>query len=223
MRLGDARVNPVILIASCALHRRNGFQTAVRETWMARCPIPCYFVLGVGSSEPEIDELVFKVDDSHSGTPYKLRAACRWAKDHGHDYSFHCCTDTYVIPSRLLASGFGHDDVVGHMIFNPKEYPQGGAGFWLGPEPSGILAEDSPLPEERWSDLWAGNALRRGGISDFRHDPRYWPCDAPHFSWYPRCTGPKAAESADVIAVHLSRATGDYQAEWMRNLHRALA
>jgi hypothetical protein len=219
-------VNPVILIGSCARDRENGFNRAARETWLRTWSelVPYKFVLGRGCQEPLPDEIVLDVDDGYLGTPYKFRESHRWATEQGYDFTFHCDSDTYVIVPRLLSSGFQEHECIGYMISNPEMYPQGGAGYWLGPRGNAAVILDSPQPEEKWGDLWLGNALRRSGVHDLTHDTRYWPCDAPHALTNPLFTECRGIpeESQSVISVHLGVDTGVYNPERMRALHAAV-
>jgi hypothetical protein len=187
-------LKPIILTISCELYRHNGFNDAVRETWLkiwADCVCDYKFVLGRGCDNPREDELVFDVDDGYRGMSYKSQAMHRWVIEHGYSHTFHCSTDTYIIVPRLLSSNFESGDYIGCAIsghwpeydaegvyrtFYHEPYAQLGAGGWLSSRSSSIIAKSNPsaagVPFTTADDLWIGQVLRQSGIR-IKHDARY--------------------------------------------------
>jgi hypothetical protein len=236
---------PIIMIGSCERDRNNGYNDSIRNTWAKAWKhlIDYRFVLGKTCSNPKPDEIIVHSGDGYYDLPFKTREGHRWALDNGYDYVFQCFTDTYIIVPRLLKTDFRRYDCTGHMINHngsstnkclcgcdksTGEYPQGGAGYWLSPKASKVLIADTPgHPDDFWmsEDLWVGNALRRGGITNWCHEHRYWACNYPHTEkLFSKCRcGRRVWEDNDsiggVVSVHLSYGTNNYDVSWMYETH----
>jgi hypothetical protein len=115
------------------------------------------------------DEIALRIPDGYMYASYKLRESCRWALSNNFDFIFQCLTDTYVVPSRLLASGFEKFDYLG-TANNERTALGGGPGFWLS-EKSMRFITDAPV--NRWNyDGWVGDILRENKV-ELQHDSRY--------------------------------------------------
>lgn len=167
-------MNPVILILSCNAFRTSGHNQAIRETWLAGQNVPYKFVLGRECTDPADDELIVNEKDNFENLIWKSRAAQRWSNDRGYSHLFLCCSDTYVIVPRLLASGFEKHDCSGCLV---NDYPGGGCGYWLSARANDAMFCDDICRykgnELTNHDFWTGMALRAAGIS-IHNDERYW-------------------------------------------------
>lgn len=124
---------------------------------------PCNYV-------PKDDEIVLDCPDIFRYLPFKTKYSHKYAIDHGYDYVFQCFTDTYVIPERLLSSGFEKHNYSGwvhHSAYG--DYCTGGPGYWLSAKACKALITE---PITHWAeDANTGKTLGRR----FRpvHDCRY--------------------------------------------------
>jgi hypothetical protein len=113
--------------------------------------------------------VILPVPDDYMHVSYKFREACRWALDEGYDYIFQAITDTFAVPSRLLASGFEQHDYVGTANAE-RTAIGGGPGFWLSSKAMKFLVD---APVTHWaSDGWVGDVMARSEIK-LTPDPRY--------------------------------------------------
>jgi len=194
----------LILILSCVKHELNGFNQAIRDTWMPdahRFGFDTRFFIGNGTptgedeselsksyesrtgvfhgkvtEDPSIslmvvkpDHVVLDIPDGYFYSTHKFREACRWALTQGYDYVFQVLTDTFVIPYRLIDSGFEQHDYVG-TANNERTAIGGGAGMWLSRRALQYLVN---TPVDMWvHDGWAGKILLKNGIG-LVHDGRY--------------------------------------------------
>lgn len=174
-----------ILIAIKACHRYRERAQSQRETWVPDVPaaaaatgyeVDVRWFLGRSPKPytPRADEVALDVDDSYNGLPEKSRAIKRWAVEQGYDFVLCCDDDTYVVPSRLLASGFQHHDYVGRLRGPSGKYPApyaSGFAYWLSARACRLLA-DAPIEGHLAEDRWAGNELLKAGI-ECHLDDRY--------------------------------------------------
>lgn len=192
----------LILILSCVQHELNGFNQAMRDTWLFDTDffgLDYRFFIGNGEQTGEDetlllntyasrafpdkvlvdsdisklpyrrDHVILDVPDDYLHVSYKFREACFWALDNGYDYIFQVVTDTFVVPSRLIASGFEQHDYVG-TANGERTAIGGGPGFWLSRKAMFALVFS---PVTHWcSDGWTGDVMARRGIK-LTHDPRY--------------------------------------------------
>ena len=135
-------IRPLIAVKSCWRESGNGFNRAVRDTWGKDVKgADVGFFLGRFGLAGREAEIVLDCPDDYNGLPYKTKAICKWVWNHDYTHLFACDTDTFVMPERLLNSGFENYDYVGH--FNgPRGIPNvvygkcyswasGGSGYWL--------------------------------------------------------------------------------------------
>src|ERR1700746_293306 len=129
------REMPRVLIAVLTCHRFRSRADAVRVTWGKNLAgADLRFFLGAGGKAERPDEIILNVDDSYRGLPQKLVAVCQWARTEGYDFIYKSDDDAYVVPERLLASGFEHFDYLGRLRGPSGNYPApycSGFGYWL--------------------------------------------------------------------------------------------
>lgn len=85
------------------------------------------------------------------------------------DYTFVCLTDTYVVPARLMSSGFAGYDYIGSAN-GERTQIGGGPGMWLSYKAAERLVSSSVT---NWAyDRWVGKVMLDNSIS-LKHDFRY--------------------------------------------------
>jgi hypothetical protein len=188
---------PIILTISCEAHR-GAEQQAVRDTWRHLSmgwPFEQKFLLGRNSKEPQWDEWVLDADDTHAGIQEKVRAAFRRCEEEGLDHAFLCCNDTYIVPCRMQMSGYRHYDYTGSPCPGGG-HARGGDGYWVSPGARYYLAREHLVPGQ-YADVVNFHTLLANKIP-LHVDTRY----------------------GTSITKHLSRGTGNYDPQWMRDLHK---
>jgi len=166
-----------ILVAITTCHTRPEQAPLQRRLWTHRVKDADYkFFYGRGENrEPLPDEIFFNCSDSYDGLTDKARIIYNWAWDHDYDYIYDCDDDTYVIPERLLESGFAEWDYIGRQRGAdgefPDDYASGGAGVWISRKALQILVA-APPTDDTVDDRWLGDTLRKNGIICHR-DQRY--------------------------------------------------
>lgn len=191
---------PLVLIVSCHTDRARGCHTAVRETWGAQTRIPYRFLLGTSPwhDMPAQDEWAVDAGDDYWSMGRKQQYAYRRAVFDGYWPIFTVCVDTYIRVPRLLAHMPKGVEYLGCQVAG-EQHASGGFGFWLNQHALEMLAHHTTLPQG-YGDKVVGDALREYNIT-LTHDPAF----------------------AGDIAVHLSRGTGNYDPQWMRDFHAAEA
>lgn len=196
-------MRPIILITSCNRDRWNGWQHSAEMSWYAEWHglVDCKFVIGRGCEYSQPYELVVDEKDEYADVPAKNQAARKWALDHQYDYMFHACVDTWIHVPRLLSSEYGNNPCTGFLYGGN---PSGGLGYWLSAKAAHalLLAPPAPVPE----DVWVGHSLRDAGLA-LTHDPRY---SSPKNDPIP----------PDMITMHLSQGTGNFDPQWMHDCHK---
>jgi hypothetical protein len=186
---------PLIAIKSCEAHRHR--VSAQLKTWGAyQVPIRVYTGPLLG------------VPDDYVNLPVKVKEICRDLRDR--EFVFLMDTDTYVVPERLLNSGFEQHDYSGCALtaYNIQlKYASGGAGYWLSKKALNILADAD------WSkvsgcdaneDMHVGYILAQNGIT-LHHDPRYALYESP-------------LPDNEIISEHLS-SRGPFEIQMMYDAH----
>lgn len=187
---------PRILLAikSCKRDQYNGYNDAVRNTWLRDLKGANYcFVLGTGATRLHPDELILNCGDGYLDLPWKTKAFCQRFVGQEYDFVLLLDTDTFLVPSRFLSSGFEQFDYYGYFngeIGKPKEvyrclyaWASGGSGYALSKRAAQLVAEADPTnlsmcPELRIpaEDLFCGQVLgphiQRGELTA-AHDPRF--------------------------------------------------
>jgi hypothetical protein len=157
---------------------------------------------------PKEDEVLMKTSDRYEHMSYKVREALRWGSGNSFDYMFVCLTDTYVVPSRLMSSGFQNFDYCGTS--NGEQTALGGGpGIWLSKKAASRVV---PYLVTDWAyDRWLGEVMRAEGIK-LQHDPRYTSLDLGDEPPLP---------TNDVITSHISNCDRSvYDIDVMYKLHQ---
>jgi hypothetical protein len=174
--------SPKILVAvkSCNRDRLAGCHTAIRDTWGKDFPsnVDVRFFVGHGHGASDLlpDEIAVDTPDDLVALPLKVREIAKHSGANGYDYTFLCDVDTFVIPSRLLASGFeGYDYFGRFMVDGPAtpirnfqdgrigiipfawNYASGGVGYFLSKRAAELIAK--MVPVHYAEDFSVGHAL----------------------------------------------------------------
>ncbi len=208
----------LIAVSSCERDAQNGFNAAMRQTWIREMQqvegFEYRIFYGRGEKELLPDEVRLDVPDDYNGLPFKTRESLRWALDHNFDFVFRAFVDTCINPHRLRTSGFarhhyfgcfpgGYEpgpDAQGHYA-----YASGGPGYFTDRKAMEAIIAAEP---DHWAeDLWIGDVLGRAGICG-HHDSQFW------FKWVRMATG--------AATVHLSRGTDNYNPQWMFECYRQM-
>lgn len=170
----------VKILIAITTHQGNRVQTALlRRLWTQRVKgADVVFFYGGPSCEVLHDELRLDCRDDYLGLTDKARAIYWWAYHRGYDYVFDVDDDTYVIPERLLKSGFEQYDYIGRTAtatgepdITGTDYASGGPGVWISRKSLEILV-NAPPTNDTADDRWLGQTLRANGV--FCHpDRRY--------------------------------------------------
>lgn len=165
-------MKPLILITSCSYRLDQNWQC--RKTWLQSWGhlIDYRFVLGVGNTAQQGDELIVDTDDSYTGLPAKIQKSHEWAVKQGYDFILKTDSDVYMHVPRLLKSGFEKYDYSGNFYY--PDFAMGSA-YWLSRHASEILI-NSPLPYPGTAggdDVWVGSIMKEHQVS-VHHEPRYY-------------------------------------------------
>lgn len=185
----------LIAVISCNRDAMNGYNHAVRQTWLHNSSADYVFVIGGKSSTIRMgDELYITAKDDYLSLPNKTHGLLTWALNEGYDNIFKCDTDTYVKVNRILSSNFSDYDYIGYfngevgkpnVIYNKcYAWASGGSGYWLSRRAAEYIVSNPPdhksiCPQLNFpcEDLWVGQLLgpniQSGSISGL-HDPRYY-------------------------------------------------
>jgi len=147
----------LIGLKSCWRDTENGFNQAVRDTWAQDVKgADVRFFVGSLPVSPKWDEVGLECPDDYNGLPWKTKAICQWAWDQDYTHVFLCDSDTFLMPARLLDSGFENFDYVGHFngargipnaIYGSLySWASGGSGYWLSRQAMKIVADSDPIP-----------------------------------------------------------------------------
>lgn len=207
-----------ILIAVMSCERDVLTHWAQRDTWVDQRECDVRWFMGKGATEG--DEINLNCDDSYEGVTEKSLKIFEWALARNYSHILHIGRDTYVKVNRLLdATELLDYDYAGHCGYADVDkytcplipdckgrypYASGGAGSWLSRRAMQTVL-DSPIRHVA-DDLMYGWALGAAGIP-CRHDLRFQKRGEYIFT-------PQG------ITVHLSRGTGVYDPNWMREAHR---
>lgn len=149
------------------------------------------------------DEIRVDVDSGLLNTSFKTKMALAWAYDKGYSHVCYAPTDCYIIVPRLLRNLEDHhkDDYWGFHTYD-EHHIGGGSAYWLSRRGMEAVLAYECYPD--YEDRWVGSACRDAGLAAI-HDERYRSVEQPYL--------------AGTITTHLSKASGDYQPEAMKNLH----
>ena len=151
------------------------------------------------------DEIRVEVDPGLQNTSLKTHQAIEWAYLEGYDAVCYAPIDCYFIVPRLLRNLDEHLNA-GHHYWGFHTYDEhhigGGSAYWLSKRAMEAVIEGEPYPD--YEDRWIGTVCRDALIPAI-HDERYRSIEQPY--------------RPDVVSMHLSLGTGNYDPENMKNLH----
>lgn len=195
---------------------QNGNHDLIRQTWGKDIiGADLRFFIGRRSLAfvPQIDEVLV---DWQKGRPcghewwdpkenccidfwqYEVREVLKWSVEQGYDFVYLCQTDTFLIPKRLMASGFEQYDYSGYFI--PEAIPIGtvseydvykhrlypwvdeGAGIMLSRKAVKIILDTKP--DHWYYGVYIGQALGpkiQLGEIKAANLPDFWNKTAWHF------------------------------------------
>ena len=167
----------LVAVKSCMRDRARGAHDAIRNTWGARVQ-GADVIFFVGSSPLNVfledDEDSLPVSDDYYSLPSKTREILRWSAQRGYDFTFLCDNDTFIIPSRLMDTGFERYDYSGkfsrapgtqflryaddHGVYlNLHPWCSGGFGYFVSRKAAEIVASAKPRV---WAeDMHVGQVL----------------------------------------------------------------
>jgi hypothetical protein len=186
----------LIAVQSYAGDAQNGNHQLIRQTWGNDFPkdVDVRFMIGRRGSDfvPQMDEILVDFQKEGDRTcqhawweafeecgcicfwQQETRDILRWSIEQNYDYTFLCSTDTYLIPRKLMATGFENYDYSGHFI--PRDMPLGtksldniyaghrlylwaevGCGFFISKRASEIVL--TAAPDFWYQDVHIGQIL----------------------------------------------------------------
>ena len=162
----------LLAVKSCERDAHNGFNQTIRDTWGRDVRGADFrFFVGRGRRPLRGDEVRLQCGDEYLDLPRKTQAILTWASAREYDFVFLCDTDTFVVPHRLMASGFEAYDYVGHFGGRPGvpeeqkiddetrtwAWASGGCGYWLSRRAAEVVLGTEP---SHWAeDFWVGSVL----------------------------------------------------------------
>ena len=159
----------LVAVKSCIRDKANGCHDAIRETWGKDFPsnVDVRFFVGNGGLSALLrgdDEVQVNADDTLVALPIKVRKMAEWSIEQGYDYTYFCDVDTFIIPKRLLASGFENYDYFGRfmidgvpqliknfqdgrlgMLHDVWNYASGGVGYFLSRKAAELISTMVPV------------------------------------------------------------------------------
>jgi hypothetical protein len=151
------------------------------------------------------DEIRVDVDSGLLNTSFKTKRAIELAYSSGYDYVCYCPTDCYIIVPRLFRNFHDHatagSDYWGFHTYD-EWHIGGGSAYWLSRKAMEAVLSFEAYPD--YEDRWVGSACRAAGLEAV-HDERYRSIEQPYM--------------ARAITTHLSKASGDYDPETMKQIH----
>jgi len=187
----------LIAVKSCQQDMNRGYHSVIRETWGkdVKAADLRFFVgredlLCVPVKLENEDEVLVDCFDDYDNLPYKTREILKWSGRQDYDFTFLCDTDTFLIPARLMKTGFEKWDYSGKIDRTPgvtfqynavdREkkntwfgacYPwaSGGFGYFLSKEAAAYVTFQEP---DIWAeDLWVGQLMGPIGRFNVKHLP----------------------------------------------------
>jgi hypothetical protein len=173
----------LVAVKSCMRDRARGAHDVIRNTWGAKVQ-GADVVFFVGSSPLNVfledDEDSLPVSDDYDSLPFKTREILRQSVSRGYDFTFLCDNDTFIIPNRLMSTGFEEYDYSGkfnlrtrgsrsqpgrrfHYVDDRGTYPDiycwcsGGFGYFVSRRAAELVVASEP---KVWAeDMYVGQVL----------------------------------------------------------------
>lgn len=207
--MAEPALNPLLMISTWQPDHDNGVNDMCRGTYLYTWGyfLPHLFVFDQTRKWEDLlpDEIMVPVESGLLNTSFKTKKAIQWALSEGYTHVCYCPTDCYVIVPRLLRNLADHTDYKsdywGFHTYD-EHHIGGGSAYWLSRRAMEAVLAYEVYPD--YEDRWVGSACRAAGIPAI-HDERYRSIEQPYL--------------AKAITTHLSKASGDYDPEEMKNLH----
>lgn len=183
-------------ISSCWKFEDNGWNNALRDTWIQdvkRLGIDYRFFHGTGQ-EGRDDIVSVDCSDGYEGITHKAIEKYKWCLNKGYEYVFHCYHDTFSSVDRLLKETYTQDDYIGDFYHEDHRQPwphvsyghhcQGGPGYLISKKAMSIVTLTLPniplfsvgggsVPINYKSsvdeDFWVGESLLNRNIKTRDH------------------------------------------------------
>lgn len=151
---------PLIGIVTCAKFRPR--VTTILETWARDCKWDIVFFLGAPAERA--GEVTLDVLDDRQHLPQKVRAAAKWALDHGYTHMLRMDDDVYCRPERLVIPKADYAGRVrgGLGPIHPANYCSGFA-YWMSELAMRTLVA-APHYNSHDEDVCMGNIMHKAGI-----------------------------------------------------------
>jgi hypothetical protein len=204
-----ADINPLLIIHTWQPDHDNGANDMCRGTYLYTWGyfLDHLFVFDKSRQFEALlpDEIRVEANSGMMDTSFKTKEGIAVAHARGYSHVCYAPTDCYFIVPRLLRNLFMHIEQ-GHDYWGFHTYDEhhigGGSAYWLSRRAmEAVLAHDAYADYE---DRWVGAACRAAGIAAV-HDESYRSIEQPYFE--------------NASTVHLSKGTGNYDKETMKNLH----
>jgi hypothetical protein len=164
------------LIAIINAHSRQGYQDAIRETWLPRVipqGLDYRFFRGRGANrEPMSDEVFLDCGDGYESLPEKIQGVMRWALSQGYEFTLKLDDDTVLLPEKFSVSGYDLHDFVGNIIGDGGQTVVPWGFAWILSKTSMEIIANEPLPDNNNDEYWVAYALLKHGIH-LQSDERY--------------------------------------------------
>lgn len=233
----------LIAISSCQRFEDNGWNDAIRNTWLKDAEslgVDYKFFIGSGGTyKPDI--VIVPAGDDYFSLVYKTLEKYIWVLNNGYDQVFHCYHDTYACVERIKSVAEEEYDYYGDYFHVDSRQPwhhesygshcQSGAGAFLSRKALQYVVDGFPNiirqhPQIWEEDLWTGRILREHEDIQIG-STKFMPCNLTEFD-----PGPK--KNNKIISVHLStihpmqgsfdgmgrETEWKYRPEYMYKLHR---
>lgn len=128
--------------------------------------------MGPYDRTPGPDEIFLDCDDSYKGLPSKVKAACRWACDHGYEHIAKIDDDVVLNTAEFLASGFQNYEFVGHNNYDHTSVLIPWGFLYVLRQKSMEIVAGAHLPPNNNDEAWVARSLAEYGIV-LHHEPRY--------------------------------------------------
>jgi hypothetical protein len=202
-------IKPILLVSTWQPDHDNGANDTCRGTYIYTWGhfLEHRFVFDRTRKFEAIlpDELRIDADSGLINTSFKTKEAIDWAFKKGYTHVCYAPTDCYIIVPRLLRNLAAHekagDDYWGFHTYD-EHHIGGGSAYWLSRKGMAAVRAYDAYPD--FEDRWVGSACREVGLAAV-HDERYRSIEQPY--------------TASAVTVHLSKNTGDYDPQTMRELH----
>lgn len=168
----------LIAVKSCMADMKTG-HPAIRDGWGKHLvDADLKFFVGRALANTKPDEIVLNVPDDYMSLSYKTKAMLSWSVEQGYDYTFLCDNDTFLIPDRLMKSGFERYDYSAEV--EHKGYFNGGAGYFVSRKAAQIIAASSvtETAEDYWVGITLGDVVTRKRLVSDTWFSRHFPKEA---------------------------------------------